>query len=95
MLVIKQQLKELVISENKQVTKKGEVKSETKEIEQIKSREKKRKTERDHSGQGFMTSPKYLKKVLPWGNKIERKNEDFSTNFQRKIQYKIVKTWKD
>ena len=33
MLVIKQQQKALVISENKQVTKKGEERSETKETE--------------------------------------------------------------
>ena len=66
-LVIKQQLKELVISETKQVTKKGEEKSETKETEQIISREMKRKTEKDHSGPGFVTPHKYLKKVLPWG----------------------------
>ena len=26
----------------------------------------KRKTEKDHSGPGFMTPPKYLKKVLLW-----------------------------
>ena len=67
MLVIKQQHKALVISENKLVTKIGEEKSETKETEQIISREMKRKTEKDHSGPGYVTPPKYLKKVLPWG----------------------------
>ena len=30
----------------------------------------KRKIEKDHSGPGFVTPPKYLKKVLPWGRKF-------------------------
>ena len=27
----------------------------------------KRKNEKDHSGSGFVTPPKYLKRVFPWG----------------------------
>ena len=27
----------------------------------------KRKAEKDHSGPGFMTPPKYLKEIFPWG----------------------------
>ena len=42
-LVIKQQHKALVISDNKQVTKRGEERSETKETEQIIKREMKGK----------------------------------------------------
>ena len=69
MLVIKQQHKTLVICETKQVTKRGEEKSETKGTEQGIIREIKGKNEKDHSGPGFVTPPKYLKKVFPWGRK--------------------------
>ena len=66
-LVIKQQCKKLRVSEIRQVTKGREERRETKGKEQVIKREMKRKTEKDHSGLGFMTPPKYLKKVLPWG----------------------------
>ena len=62
-LVIKQQHKALVISENKQVTKRGEEKRETKETEQI-IREMKRKAEKDQSGPEFVIPPKDLRKVF-------------------------------
>ena len=58
-LVIKKQLETLVISENKQVTKRGEERSEAKETEQIIKRDMKKKIEKDHSGPGFVTPPKY------------------------------------
>ena len=67
MLSIKQKHKTLVISETKQVTRRGEERSETKVIEQVISMEMKWKNEKDHSGPGFVTPPKYLKKVFPWG----------------------------
>ena len=57
----------LGVSEIKQVTKGREKRRETKETEQVIRGEMKRKTEKDHSGPGFMTPPKYLKKVLLWG----------------------------
>ena len=31
----------------------------------------KKKNEKDHSGPGFVTPPKYLEKVLPWGITID------------------------
>ena len=65
-LVIKQQHKALAISEIKQITKVRDERSKKKATEQVISREMKRKNEKDHSGPGFMISPKYLKKVLPW-----------------------------
>ena len=63
MLVINQQHKTLVISENKQLTKRRDEMNETKGTEQVINRELKRKAEKHHSGLGYMMPPKYLKKV--------------------------------
>ena len=71
-LVIKQQCRKLEVNEIKQVAKGREERRETKGTEQIINREMKRKTEKDHSGPGFMTPPKYLKKVLPYFHQSTR-----------------------
>ena len=67
MLVIKQQQKALVISENKQVTKKGEERSETEEMET----DNKKGDEKEDWERSLVTPPKYLKKALHWGTTFE------------------------
>ena len=39
----------------------------------------KRKIEKDHSGPGFVTPPKYLKKVLPWGKAALENDPDYKS----------------
>ena len=65
-----------MIIENKQLTKGEGKKDETKWTGQLKKKEMKRKNEEDHSGPGFVTPPKYLKKVLPWGTQYRRRLQD-------------------
>ena len=44
-----------------------------------KKREMKRKIEKDLSGPGFVTPPKYLKKVLPWGKAALENDPDYKS----------------
>ena len=84
-LVIKQQHKTLVITEIKQVIKGRDERRETKWTGQLISKEMKRKNEKDHSGSGFVTPPKYLKEVLPWG--------DHNFGFETTMRRESFKAW--